>query len=64
MKDCMVQSPVGLVPKSGGKTRLIFHFSYHFKNGNQSVNYWTPGKISGPGQCCKGLHKVDGTTGS
>ena len=39
-----VQSPIGLVPKSGNKTRLIFHLSYNFKNGNKSVNYWTPEK--------------------
>ena len=25
-----IQSPVGLVPKAGNKTRLIFHLSYHF----------------------------------
>ena len=41
-KDTYVQSPVGLVPKAGGKTRLIFHLSYKFKNGNQSINYWIP----------------------
>ena len=30
-----IQSPIGLVPKAGsnsGKTRLIFHLSYDFKN--------------------------------
>ena len=37
-----VQSPIGLVPKAGGKTRLIFHLSYKFKNGNLSVNDGTP----------------------
>ena len=38
-----VQSPIGLVPKDGGKqTRLIFHLSYKFANGNQSINFWTP----------------------
>ena len=37
-----VQSPIGLVPKDNNKTRLIFHLSYQFKNGNQSVNFWTP----------------------
>ena len=26
-----VQSPVGLVPKANGQTRLIFHLSYDFK---------------------------------
>ena len=25
-----IQSPIGLVPKSGGKTRLIFHLSHDF----------------------------------
>ena len=37
-----IQSPVGLVPKAGGKMRLTFHLSYNFKNGNKSFNYWTP----------------------
>ena len=27
-----IQSPVGLVPKAGGKTRMIFHLSYEFLN--------------------------------
>ena len=38
-----VQSPLGLVPKSGNRTRLIFHLSYDFpRSGNKSVNFWTP----------------------
>ena len=38
-----IQSPIGLVPKDGGKkTRLIFHLSYKFSNGNESINFWTP----------------------
>ena len=37
-----VQSPISLVPKAGGKTRLIFHLSYKFPNGNESINHWTP----------------------
>ena len=37
-----IQSPIGLVPKAGGQTRLIFHLSYEFKNGNSSVNQCTP----------------------
>ena len=39
-----IQSPVGLVPKSGGKTRLIFHLSYNFSQDKQqqSVNYFIP----------------------
>ena len=37
-----IQSPIGLVPKDGGrKTRLIFHLSYP-KNGETSVNFHTP----------------------
>ena len=28
--DFFVQSPIDLVPKAGGKTRLIFHLSYDF----------------------------------
>ena len=27
-----IQSPIGLVPKAGGKTRLTFHLSYEFPN--------------------------------
>ena len=38
-----VQSPVGLVPKHGGQTRLIFHLSYDFKkSGNKSINAYIP----------------------
>ena len=37
-----IQSPIGLVPKAGNKTRQIFHLSYDFKNGNKSVNFYTP----------------------
>ena len=39
-----IQSPVGLVPKSGGKTRLIFHLSFNFSQNeqHQSVNYFIP----------------------
>ena len=42
--DNFIQSPVGLVPKSGGKTRLIFHLSYDFEGQEPSgsVNKWTP----------------------
>ena len=45
-KNCFVQSPIGLVPKSGGKTRLIFHLSYDFPNGNKSINHWTPQELA------------------
>ena len=44
-KDTYIQSPIGLVPKAGNKTRLIFHLSYTFKNGNKSVNYHTPKEL-------------------
>ena len=46
-KDTFVQSPIGFVPKAGtsGKTCLIFHLSYTFKNGNKSINHWTPEKL-------------------
>ena len=40
-----IQSPVGLVPKAEDQTRLIFHLSYNFKNGNESINFWTPKEI-------------------
>ena len=42
-----IQSPVGLVPKDGGKqTRLIFHLSYDFKeSGLKSVNHYIPDEI-------------------
>ena len=40
--DSFIQSPVGLVQKAGNQTRLIFHLSYKFKNGNESVNYYMP----------------------
>ena len=44
--DSYIQSPIGLVPKAGGKTRLIFHLSYDFKNtGNPSVNACTPKEL-------------------
>ena len=39
--EYFIQSPIGLVPKAGRQTRLIFHLSYDFPNGNKSVNYWT-----------------------
>ena len=42
----IVQSPIGLVPKAGNKTRLIFHLSYNFKSGHKSINFWTPKELS------------------
>ena len=44
--DNFIQSPIGLVPKAGNKTSLIFHLSYHFKNEPEgeavSLNAATP----------------------
>ena len=39
-----MQSPIGLVPKSGNQTRLIFHLSYDFgkEEGSKSLNHFTP----------------------
>ena len=31
--DNFMQLPIGLVPKAGNKTRLIFHLSYEFEKG-------------------------------
>ena len=36
-----VQSPVGLVPKAGGQTCLIFHLSYNFKHCGL-INFFIP----------------------
>ena len=36
-----IQSPVGLVPKAGNQTRLIFHLSYDFKQ-FKSFNHYIP----------------------
>ena len=42
--DNYMQSPIGLVPKTGHKVRLIFHLSYDFGHdfGKRSLNYHTP----------------------
>ena len=41
--DNYIQSLVGLVPKAGNQTRLIFHLSYDFKtDGLGSLNHHTP----------------------
>ena len=40
-----VQSPVGLVPRAGNQSRLIFHLSYDFKGGGKSINFHIPDKI-------------------
>ena len=39
--DNFIQSPIGLVPKTGNKMRLIFHLSYEFED-RGSVNSNTP----------------------
>ena len=42
-----IQSPIGLVLKHGGQTRLIFHLSYDFgpEEHQKSLNYHTPDDI-------------------
>ena len=42
-----IQSPIGLVPKAGNKTRLIFHLSYNFsdKPEQASLNQFTPKEL-------------------
>ena len=39
-----IQSPIGLVPKAGNKTRLIYHLSFDFgkEDAQKSVNFHTP----------------------
>ena len=43
-----VQSPIGLVPKAGGKTRLIFHLSHDFRDAEceKLINYHTCVQLS------------------
>ena len=52
--DNFMQSPVGLVPKSGNKTRLIFHLSYDFGPENRSFNFHTPLEL-----CTVQYHDLD-----
>ena len=44
-----IQSPIGLVPKAGNKTRSIFHLSYEFDNNGKpehgSLNRHTPKEL-------------------
>ena len=40
-----IQSPIGLVPKSGNQTRLIFHLSYDFGVNEQLLNHHTPAEL-------------------
>ena len=56
-----IQSPIGLVPKTGGKTRMIFHLSYNFnKKGKtpaedqKSLNACTPSHL-----CSVKYHDLD-----
>ena len=44
--EYFVQSPIGLVPKANGQTRLIFHLSYDFPDsGQRSINHHTPKEL-------------------
>ena len=45
--DHYVQSPIGLAPKAGNKTRLIFHLSYNFgqEESEKSINYFIPDEL-------------------
>ena len=55
--ESYIQSPIGLVPKSGNKTRLIFHLSYYFDGDNfdqKSVNFHTPDEL-----CSVHYHDLD-----
>ena len=55
-----IQSPVGLVPKDNGKkTRLIFHLSYDFKDGNKSLNHHMSKE-----KCTVKYHDLDYTVAS
>ena len=42
--EFFIQSPIGLVPKAGNKTRLIFHLSFNFKN-YKNFNHYTPAEF-------------------
>ena len=56
-----IQSPIGLVPKSGSdKTRLIFHLSYNFSEDekDKSLNYHTPSELCTTKYCDIG-HAVE-----
>ena len=46
-----IQSPIGLVPKSGNKTRLIFHLSFDFDEVNKSFNHFTPDEFCSVKYC-------------
>ena len=70
-----IQSPIGLVPKAGGKTRLIFHLSFAFSERpeDQSVNQFIPKEwcsvkysdLDAPVQACLSASShAQATTGS
>ena len=40
--DNYIQLPIGLIPKAGNKTRMIFHLSFNFSDQMQSLNVCTP----------------------
>ena len=46
-----IQSPIGLVPKAGGQTRLIFHLSYDFGPNERSVNHHTAKELCSVRYC-------------
>ena len=48
-----IQSPIGLVPKAGGRTRLIFHLSYDFgeHEWQKLFNYHTPDELCSVKYC-------------
>ena len=43
-RSSYIQSPIGLVPKAGNQTRMIFHLSFDFgpEEHDKSLNYFTP----------------------
>ena len=43
--EYFVQSPIGLVPKAGGETRLIFYLSFEFSEEEKLVNACTPQEL-------------------
>ena len=49
-----MQSPIGLVPKAGNQTQLIFHLSYQFKSGLGLLNENTPKE-----KCSVKYHDLD-----
>ena len=49
-----IQSPIGLVPKAGNKTQLIFPLAYEFVDGKGSLNGNTPKE-----KCSVKYHDLD-----